>query len=119
SEWGNMTDDRRHVLVINHEYELPLGVGHEFVNRGLLAQVIGNWKVTGIWSASTGDHFTPTSASAASNSTGGGGDRPNRIADGNFASDRQSIDHWFDLAAFASPAQFTFGNAGRGILIGP
>jgi hypothetical protein len=33
--------------------------------------------------------------------------------------DRQSIDRWFDLAAFTTQAQFTYGNSGRNILDGP
>jgi hypothetical protein len=30
-----------------------------------------------------------------------------------------TIDHWFDVSCFVSPAQFTYGNAGRNILRGP
>lgn len=119
-EWGNVQGDARaHVFVLNHEYALPFGSGRNWVNKGVMARVLGNWAVTGIWSASTGDFFTPTLASGVSNSTGGGGDRPNRIADGNLASGSRSIDKWFDVSAFAPQPQYTFGNAGRGILIGP
>jgi hypothetical protein len=118
-EWGPMPDGRAQVLVINHDYDLPFGVRRRFVNKGLLAHVIGNWSVSGIWSAATGDFFTATSAAGVSNSTGGGGDRPNRIADGNLSAGSRSIDHWFDLTAFVSPAQYTFGNAARGTLVGP
>jgi hypothetical protein len=31
--------------------------------------------------------------------------------DGNLPSDQLTIDHWFDLTAFATPAQYTFGNS--------
>jgi hypothetical protein len=54
-----------------------------------------------------------------SNSAGGGGDRPDRLRDGNLPSSERTIDRWFDVGAFVAPAQFTFGNAGRGILVGP
>jgi len=118
-EWGSTPDDRRHLLVFNHVYELPFGRGRPLVSSGPLAHVVGHWNVSGIWSLSTGEHFTPGLAAATSNSAGGGGDRPNRLADGNLESSRRSIDRWFDLAAFAPPAQFSFGNAGRGILVGP
>lgn len=117
-EWGSMPEDRRHVAVVNRVYELPLGPGRDYLKQGLLAHVVGNWNVSGIWTMSTGEHFTPGLAAAVSNSVGGG-DRPNRIRDGNLPADQRSIDRWFDLAAFTSPAQFTFGNAGRGILEGP
>ena len=49
----------------------------------------------------------------------GTGNRPNRLADG--ANADQTIDHWFDPAAFASPTDLTgtYGDSGRGILRGP
>ncbi|MBM3740914.1 MAG: hypothetical protein FJW39_34660 [Acidobacteria bacterium] len=118
-EWGNTPDDRRHMLVFNQVVELPFGYGRGFANQGVLAHIIGNWNVSGIWSLSTGEHFTATAAAAVSNSAGGGGDRPNRITDGNLPESSRTIDRWFDLAAFAPAAQFTFGNSGRGILTGP
>jgi hypothetical protein len=118
-EFGNMPDGRAQVFVLNHDYELPFGPKRRWANSGPMAHVIGGWAVTGIWSASSGDYITPTLAGAVSNSTGGGGDRPNRIANGNLAAGNRSIDRWFDLAAFATPAQFTFGNSGRSFIVGP
>lgn len=118
-EWGPMPEDRNHMAVINHNWELPFGKGRKFVNGGPLAYIIGNWNVTGIWSLSTGEKFTATAAAAVSNSAGGGGDRPNRTANGNLPASERTIDRWFDLSAFAPAAQFTFGNSGRGILVGP
>jgi hypothetical protein len=118
-EWGAMTDDRTHVLVLNHVYELPLGHGKPYASRGLLAHIVGNWNFSGIWTMSTGERFTPTLAGAVSNSAGGGGDRPNRIRDGNLSTGQRTIDRWFDITAFSTPAQFTFGDAGRGILVAP
>lgn len=118
-EWGSMPEDRRHIAVFNHVWELPFGKGRRFVTAGPAAWVLGGWSVNGIWSAATGEHFTATLAAAVSNSAGGGGDRPNRIADGNLPASQRTIDRWFDLSAFATPAQFTFGNSGRGILVGP
>ena len=118
-EWGSSPDDRRHIFVLNHVYELPFGTGRHWLNKGVLGYVVGNWNLSGIWSLASGEHFTPTLAAAVSNSAGGGGDRPNRIGDGNLSSSQRTIDRWFDVAAFAVPAQFAFGNAGRGILVGP
>jgi hypothetical protein len=47
----------------------------------------------------------------------GGSQRPDRIADGRL--DNWSIDRYFDISAFRSPAVYVFGNAGRNILRGP
>jgi hypothetical protein len=37
----------------------------------------------------------------------------------NLARGERTVDRWYDPTAFATPAQFTFGNAGRGILRAP
>ena len=44
---------------------------------------------------------------------------PNRLRDGNLDSSQRSITHWFDTAAFAVPANYTYGSGGRDILYGP
>jgi hypothetical protein len=118
-EWGPNPEDRRHIVVFNHNWELPFGRGRQWVTSGPAAWVIGNWNITGVWTMSSGERFTSTLAGAVSNSAGGGGDRPNRIADGNLPEGQRTIDRWFDIAAFVPQPQFTFGNSGRGILIGP
>jgi hypothetical protein len=118
-EWGSMPEDRRHIAVVNHVWELPFGKGRRYATAGPASWVLGGWSLNGIWSMSSGEHFTATLAAAVSNSAGGGGDRPNRIADGNLEKSQRTIDRWFNLAAFAAPAQFNFGNSGRGILVGP
>ena len=46
-----------------------------------------------------------------------GSDRPNVIGSPQLA--HPSANAWFNTAAFAIPAPFTFGNAGRNVLIGP
>ena len=118
-DWGPMPESRTHMIVVNHVYELPFGPGRHWLKKGWSSQIAGNWNVSGIWSIQTGQTFTAALAAAVSNSAGGGGDRPDRISDGNLPSSQRTIDRWFDVSAFANPAQFHFGNAGRGILAGP
>lgn len=118
-EWGPMPEDRRHIIVFNHVWELPFGKSRKYLTEGPASWILGDWDLSGVWTATSGDRFTATLAAAVSNSAGGGGDRPNRIADGNLPSDQRTIDRWFDTGAFVAPPQFTFGNSGRGILIGP
>ena len=43
--------------------------------------------------------------------------RPNLVGDPSITN--QSVSQWFNRAAFAQPAQYTFGNAGRNLLRGP
>jgi hypothetical protein len=124
-EWGNLPEDRRHMVVINHVYELPFGPGRRFVNQGLMSQIVGNWQITGIWTMYTGTHFGPSEATSVSNTLTGAGanvsptERPNLNGTANLPADQRSITHWFNTAAFSIPAQYTWGTAGNGILVGP
>src|SRR5262249_567812 len=68
------------------------------------------------WSAHSGGRFTPVLGTNVSNSSGGGTQRPNRVANGSLPADQRSITRWFDTSAFTTPALYTFGNSGTGIL---
>ncbi len=71
--------------------------------------------------AQSGPALTPALRFDNSNTgnTGGvfGQDRPDVLRDPRLAS--PAPERWFDTGAFAVPAPFTFGNAGRNILTGP
>lgn len=116
--YGPTPDDYHHVLVFNHVYDLPFGHKRKYLNSGPLAYVVGGWNVSGVWSIHSGSPFTVVYGSTVSNSSGGGTQRPNRIASGRLSSG-QTVNHWFDTSAFVAPALYTFGNSGTGILSGP
>jgi hypothetical protein len=82
---------------------------------------VRNLQVASIVVAQSGQPFTPTLEFDNSNTgnTGSpdGSDRPNVV--GNPALAHPSAQMWFNTAAFAIPAQYTFGDAGRNILRGP
>ncbi|MGA2739836.1 MAG: TonB-dependent receptor [Bryobacteraceae bacterium] len=103
--------DMRNRLVAAYVYRLP------FRNRWLR-----NFENSGIITAQSGQPFTPMLEFDNSNTgnTGGAGngyDRPNVVGDWHLAN--PSAQEWFNTAAFAIPPQYTFGDAGRNILIGP
>ena len=80
-----------------------------------------NMELRGILIAQSGQPFTPRLRFDNSN-TGNIGppfglDRPNLLHSPGRG--ERSADQWFDTSAFAIPAPYTFGNAGRNILIGP
>lgn len=116
--WGPTPDDLRHNLVVNHVYELPFGHGRRFVKDGVMSYLLGPWNLSGVWSLHSGSRFTVFYGTNVSNSSGGGTQRPDRIASGKLSSG-QSITRWFDTSAFVAPSQFQFGNSGTGILTGP
>jgi hypothetical protein len=109
--------DMRHRFVASALYELPFGRGRMVnIDNAFLNAVLGGWQLNGILTLRSGTPFTPSLGTSTANT---GAARPDRIADGNLASDQRSIDYWFDKAAFVAPTPYNFGNAGRNILIGP
>ncbi len=91
------------------------------------ASFAGVWKLpfglqsSAIISGNTGQPFTPLLRFDNSNTgnTGGtyGNDRPNVVGDPN--NGPKTADQWFNTAAFAIPARYTFGNSGRNVIRGP
>lgn len=123
-EWGNDGGDRRHTLVINHVYQLPFGQGRKYLSKGMMSHVIGGWDLSGVWTMYAGSHFSPGVATSNTNVQTGGvitstAERPNLLRNPTLPVGERNITRWFDTTAFAQPANFTFGNAGRGILEGP
>jgi len=115
---GNSYSDVRRQWGMNATYELPFGKGKQLLNRGgVLNAVLGGWQLAGLVSMRSGLPFTVTTSGGLTNA--GGQDRPNRIGDGSLDSSQRNIDHWFDTTAFRVQPQYTYGNAGRGILFGP
>ena len=79
-------------------------------------------EIQGITVVRSGQPFTPVLRFDNSNTgnTGGstaGSDRPNLIGDPALAN--PGADAWLNTKAFAIPAQYTFGNAGRNSVRGP
>ncbi len=121
-EMASDPSDRKHVLIVNHVYELPFGHGHPWLATGVLGQVVGNWQVDGIWSVMTGTPVSATLATGVSNtaSSGTGAERPNCFAgDPNLPSSARSINQWFNVGVFSIPQPYTFGNCGPYIIRGP
>jgi hypothetical protein len=121
-DWGPVAEDRRRMLVINHVWETPLGTGRRFVNHGILSYVVGNWDVSGFWAMYSGLHVNPSLATSVSGSQaipGSTSERPDLLGTPNLSVDQRSIDHWFNVAAFAIPSPYTFGNSGAFVIEGP
>jgi hypothetical protein len=114
--------DVRQTMTSNAIYELPFGPGRRYLNgHGLMANAFGGWQLSGIATASTGRPVNITIKR-----------KPGALLDGNTSSQRpdlvpgvsiypadQTIDNWFNPAAFATPAAGTWGDLGRNIGRGP
>lgn len=114
-EKGNSTYDLRHRWVNSAIYDLPLAkwAGDSKIARAIL----GGFQLGGIFVVQGGQPVNPTVAGNPANTTNPV--RPNRLADGNLSRGSRTVDRWFDPAAFALPAAFTFGNSGRNVIRAP
>jgi len=107
--------------VVNVNWNLPAGRGQRYLaDLPTVANgILGNWKVSLNANFATGQFFSPSFSGSDPSNTNTFGGRPDRIADGNYPSDRRDINDWFDVSAFTVPESGRFGNAGTNILEGP
>jgi hypothetical protein len=111
--------DQRHRAVIDFGYELPFGSGKKWLaGGGPAAYVLGNWQVQGILTLLSGFPFTPTGPPVCSC----GSYIPQRVIAvkpgfGNISN--PTVNHWYDVSAFALPPNGFQGNAGRNVIRGP
>ncbi len=98
--------DHRHRLVFSYSYQLP------FRRTGRLTQ---GWTVNGLGSFQSGAPFTIILPTDNANIGTGPAQRPDLVGDPN-AGAPHTVDQWFNTAAFAMPAPFTFGSAGRNVV---
>jgi hypothetical protein len=137
AERGPTTPDFRHQLTVSYVYELPYGKGKRFGSsaNSVAQAVLGGWQVAGITRARSGEAFDVLMGSDLTN-TGAFPPRPDQIHnpyDFSFGSvagcskpGHQTLDCWFNQAAFTIPAlapgqssAHLFGNARRAALRGP
>jgi hypothetical protein len=118
AEKGHSTYDLRHRSVTSVIYDLPFGrEGGRLGANKVTRLIFGGFQLGGIFVMQTGQPVNLNVAGNPANTTNPV--RPNRLADGNLSRGSRTIDRWFDPAAFALPAAFTFGNAGRNLIIAP
>jgi hypothetical protein len=118
ADYGPLSIDIRKRLVTSFIYELPIGSGRAVQPKGVVGAIARDWNVNGILTLSDGRPFSITSTDRVN--TG-----PGRISRANCSGDPvpggfdQTIDHWFDTAAFSEPAGFTYGNCSPNSVVGP
>jgi outer membrane receptor protein involved in Fe transport len=111
---------RTNIFAMNFVYELPFGKGKQFGAdlSGVANQILGGWQFNGIVTASSGQPLTVGIGRDIANiGARSVGQRPNLLGNPNL--DNPTAERWFDRSVFFEPAPFTYGNAGRNIVIGP
>jgi hypothetical protein len=102
--------DLTHMFNASWTWDVPL----KSANRPLHLLIHG-WQLNGITTFFSGPPYTVNiNGDIANTGNQSGYMRPNLVGDPNAVN--QTTASWINKAAFASPAAFTFGNAGRNIL---
>ena len=124
-DWGPANEDRRHMLVISHVYELPFGAGRPFLKQGVLSKIAGGWDISGIWTMYSGLHNNPVNGTSDLSGTQYPGssnfERPNVVAgcNPNDVPGGRTRLRWFNPSCFTQPALGTFGNSGAFTIVAP
>lgn len=110
--WEGPSDfDVRHRFVANFVVDSPVGASKRFNLGGVGNAILGDWTVSGIYTQRSGRPFTVTQGSLE-----GASWVPNRTGD---PKGQETVDSWFNVAAFERVPAGVFGNAGRNGLRGP
>jgi hypothetical protein len=124
ADYGPCDFNLEHVGVFSYTYQIPYGEGMHFGSHAGRAAnaLLGGWQISGITTAESGPPFTVSvgfdNANINPSSETQRADRVNGVPllPSGF---QQNVLHWYNPAAFATPAPFTFGNLGRNTLTGP
>jgi hypothetical protein len=105
-----------HRFVLNYLWEIPSP------KQGIAKAILGGWQTSGIWNWQSGFPLNITSGGDYSFSLPeNSNDQAQLLSTPHYTSGSRNarIAQWFTTSSFGAPADNTFGNAGRNILIGP
>lgn len=121
AERGLSSFDQRHKLTGDWTLELPWGEGRKWLTHpGLVQKAFGDWLLQSSFSVASGTPYTARVLGSFEDVAGG--TNGTLRADYNGAAIQlgdRNAKHWFNTAAFTTPAAGTYGNAGRNTIIGP
>ena len=117
--WAAAGYDRTHNFEFWGVYPLPFGKGQKMLQHGAGAWILGGWQANAVFTAASGTPFTVQASNNLLNAPGNT-ETANQVSPavqifGNFGPGQS----WFNPAAYANPAQNTYGNTGRNSLRGP
>jgi len=117
--WQRTSFDSTHNFASSFLYLLPWGPDGRWLRDGALGRALGDWQITGIFSAISGTPIDFT-ASATGLRAPGNSQTPDASGKPKVLGGIGSGALWFDTSVFSAAAQNTWGNVERrGLLTGP
>jgi len=110
--------DRTHVFQLGWVYELPVGRGKQYLNSGIVSQVVGGWQFSGVEAAYTGTPFTVTAPGSSLNAPNNQ-QTADQVAPVQFLGNVGSTGTYYAINSFAPVTQVRFGTSGRNIIRNP
>lgn len=117
--YGPAFFDTPHNFTWAGSYELPFGKGRGYGKdwHPVVNAIAGGWNINSILQFRTGFPITVTTSNDRSFQNPRGGQKPNLVGDP--TPSNQNLENWINIAAFAAPADGTFGNSPVGVLRAP
>jgi hypothetical protein len=126
---GEAAWDVRHTATANAVYQLPFGKGRKYgIDNKVADAILGGWGLSGFYTIRTGLPFDVTinrtvaalpDGVATTPGRGAPAQRPNFVPGVPFYVADKNANMWLNAAAFATPANLTWGNLPRNALRGP
>jgi hypothetical protein len=105
AEWGHNAYTPTHRIYADVMYSLPVGRHQRFGSHmpALAEGFLGGWRLSAVITLQSGQWFTPTFDGFDPSNTNTIGGRPDRIAGAPLYPANQSINNWYNIAAFKVP----------------
>jgi len=103
-------NDVTHSFVLSYVYELPVGKGRKYGAgmNSVVNAIVGDWQTSGVATFKGG---FPLRINVDNQNPFGVGQNANVVGD--YHVSNQTVNQWFNTAAFVAPSQFELGNAPR------
>lgn len=110
ADYADARTDRRHIFTASYVYELPF---FRAATNAALKHALGGWQIAGITMISSGQPVPRISVDTNNFRRGGFADFTSQPIQAGELDQWGTPNMWFNPAAFAPPADGTFGNSGR------
>jgi hypothetical protein len=121
--YSNSNFDVRNMFKGQAIYTLPFGRNQKFLNNNWALDLLaGGWRFSSTWVIQSGSPFGITTGNNnnSNNQSGSYTQYANLIGNPYFTGSAKSrLNEYYNLAAFAVPAAYTYGNFRRNIITGP